>query len=475
MSAASSRTATVTSSTAPICTSPTAAAPTAANCSSSTPVPLREAPTSSAFAAAKAPARDEVFVFTGSGAMGSGPAAPAVAPASTPVSSAATPTVTPVAPPLASAVGPVLAPSVTSAVTPPEAKRARTDVVDVPLDKAVRLVGACGGRLVHRTGLDGVGSPYSWPWSWTVQGDARPGDERSPLRFEPLAAGGDEYETIRAAFDDTCRGRGFRVTGICRVENDRLLRLFQNRVRGLEERCGEVAVVRVYHGTLRASVEPICEGNLDPQLAGRASAHTRWGKGVNFSPISYYSSHYCDQQATHRSMLVCDVAMSRVCSARDIGEAPPLPEDAGRVYDTNVKLEPSVQVVCKFADNEFYPAYVIDYAAPPAGHRPEARRRKGRMGRGVVGAPSAYYHQVQPQRVWPWQRGNGDFDDVGGQRQPGYDFTRYSGCNFNFTTSSSFTQYAGYNGFSGYTSYTGFRGYSGYYPSQGAGYHNYRW
>ncbi|KAJ1523208.1 hypothetical protein ONE63_001095 [Megalurothrips usitatus] len=274
-------------------------------------------------------------------------------------------------------------------VVAPEPKRARLDVVDVLLDEALTLLLRSGAHLVQRIRRDGA-APELGAWPWTVRCPAPVGAAQKPLRYVRLPTSSIEYQALSDAFRATCRGKGLHVTGVCRVQNDRLLRLFQDQVLRLQKGCGEVAVVRVYHGTRRDSVESICEGNLDPLLAGRASSHTRWGKGVNFSPISYYSSHYCDQQATYRSMMVCDVAMSRVCSARDIEEAPPLPEDAGRVYDTNMKLRPAAQVLCKFAKHEFYPAYVVDYKAESCGDRSAYQE-------------SDYYHQPQSRAHWPWQ------------------------------------------------------------------------
>ncbi|KAK3907653.1 Protein mono-ADP-ribosyltransferase PARP12, partial [Frankliniella fusca] len=254
-------------------------------------------------------------------------------------------------------------------------KRPRTEVRDVPLDEAVHRLLGSGAQLLYRTKKTRQPAELLECTAWTL----RPPPPLEPwtdvLQYQPLEESSTEYQAVRESFARSSRNQGFVVTGISRVENAALLKAFQERVVDLELECGDVAIVRLYHGTRRDNIDSICRRNLDLNWAGAGSNHTWWGHGVNFSPISYYSSHYCDHAPT-RSMLVFDVVVGRVFSKQHIGkEVPALPEDPYRCYDTNMKLEPAPQVVVKFVDNSFYPAYVIDYEAPPppVGHRSKRR------------------------------------------------------------------------------------------------------
>ncbi|XP_034233338.1 uncharacterized protein LOC117640664 [Thrips palmi] len=252
----------------------------------------------------------------------------------------------------------------------PDAKRARCDVIDLDLDKVVHLLVGSGARLIYRTRARELVEQADW----TVLPRVPKHATTNPLQYVPLdrVHHHEEFHRVERDFDYSCRGQGFQVTRVCRVENDWLLYEFQERVWQLEQQCGDVAVLRVYHGTPRANVHSIAMGNLDRRYAGRGTNHAWWGKGVNFSPISYYASHYGDQ-GTFRSMMVFDVVVGRACSVLSPPEAPLLPKHnpgrPGQRYDTNLKLDPGPQVVCKFGDHQFYPAYIIDYTAPPKGHR----------------------------------------------------------------------------------------------------------
>ncbi|XP_034231708.1 uncharacterized protein LOC117639871 [Thrips palmi] len=273
-------------------------------------------------------------------------------------------TTSPLTSPIASAVVNAVASPAGGVPVPPDAKRARCDVVDLDLDKVIELLEGSGARLVYRTGR--AREPLEQA-DWTVLPPTPEDAVGNPLRYEPLDHGSSEYQRLQADFESRCLGKGFQVTRVCKVVNDWLLYEFQERVRRLEEQCGDVAVLRVYHGTPRANVHSIAMGNLDRRYAGRATNHAWWGKGVNFSPISYYASHYGDQ-GTFRSMIVSDVVVGRACSVRGPAQAPPLPGLPVQRYDTNIKL-PQPQVICKFLDHQFYPTYIIDYTVPPRGHR----------------------------------------------------------------------------------------------------------
>lgn len=109
----------------------------------------------------------------------------------------------------------------------------------------------------------------------------------------------------------------------------------------------------LFHGTDRKNLGSICTNNFNWRRYGKNKGH-RFGKGVSFSPISFYATHYGDQDIKKRVMIVAKVLVGNDTIGNKNIDFPPFP------YDTTTNFKKDVYV--KYVDNEFYPAYIIHYS-----------------------------------------------------------------------------------------------------------------
>lgn len=223
----------------------------------------------------------------------------------------------------------------------------------VPLIWAVQRLLRAGAPVVHRTG-----DKTAVDLDWTVRPSTPMYATVNPVRYETLHPGTDEYEAIRVAFESTSDpGSGSRVTAVTRVENDRMLYLFQCQIRRLEELNRQAAVLRLFHGAPPEAIKALCRGR------GVAAGHL-------FSPLSRFCAQHCVQPTPSRSMLVCDVVVSRVYANSR------LREDQGRVCDSILRLDVGAEVLCKpaYALYQFCPAYLVHYEAYDGAPGPQPSR-----------------------------------------------------------------------------------------------------
>jgi poly [ADP-ribose] polymerase 7/11/12/13 len=123
---------------------------------------------------------------------------------------------------------------------------------------------------------------------------------------------------------------------------------------------------RYFHGTRQSNVQSICENNFNWRLVGDSTGN-RYGKGVSFSPISYYASHYSDKYASEKVMFLVRVLISECTIGNGNMIIPPLITDvcnpnsthSTERYDTAQKE--NGHIIVKFCDNEYYPEYLIYY------------------------------------------------------------------------------------------------------------------
>jgi hypothetical protein len=177
----------------------------------------------------------------------------------------------------------------------------------------------------------------------------------------------EEYNTVAQLFKKTTQKR-FKVVQIERIQNPYLLGCYLLKKSEME--CmpyGYVEEKRVFHGTKQSNVHSICENNFDWRLHGDSTGN-RYGKGVSFSPISYYASHYSDKNATVKVMFLVRVLISKITVGHGNMTIPPLVwhginHDSTLRYDTTQKE--NGHVIVKFSDNEYYPEYLIHYTVAP--------------------------------------------------------------------------------------------------------------
>jgi poly [ADP-ribose] polymerase 7/11/12/13 len=175
-----------------------------------------------------------------------------------------------------------------------------------------------------------------------------------------------EYNTVACLFKQTTQKR-FKLVKIERIQNPYLLGCYLLKKDEMACMSGGYVEERiVFHGTKQSNVDSICENNFNWRLHGN-SIGNRYGKGVSFSPISYYASHYSDKRATVKVMFLVRILISNSTVGEGNMTIPPLIGDG---YNHNTVRYDTAQkenghVIVKFSDNEYYPEYLIHYTVEP--------------------------------------------------------------------------------------------------------------
>jgi hypothetical protein len=114
---------------------------------------------------------------------------------------------------------------------------------------------------------------------------------------------------------------------------------------------GVVNEEKLFHATAKGNVYSIVRNNFD----WRRTKRTRYGHGVSFTPSAEYANTYCNNKAgTMRALILARVLVKMATKGHYGTKLPPPPNDT-----TTGK---NGKVVVKYADNEFYPEYVVYYA-----------------------------------------------------------------------------------------------------------------
>ncbi|PSN29791.1 hypothetical protein C0J52_26805 [Blattella germanica] len=168
-----------------------------------------------------------------------------------------------------------------------------------------------------------------------------------------------EYRLVMNGFKHTTK-KGFNIVKIERIQNPHLLGCYLLKKLEMTSMFGSVREELVYHGTKQCNITSICENNFDWRLHGE-SIGNRFGKGVSFSPISNYASHYSDKYTPIKIMFRVRVLISKdIIGSQDMI----LPPYIGR-WDSILRFDTTKkengQVIVKYCDNEFYPEYLIHY------------------------------------------------------------------------------------------------------------------
>lgn len=175
--------------------------------------------------------------------------------------------------------------------------------------------------------------------------------KRDTCSFVIVSKKSQEYRYIARKFRETNKPF-FKIREIVRVQNPYLLAAFLLKLKQLKQRHGSVKKNLMFHGSTEENIGNICRTNFNWRLCG-ANMKPKFGKGVYFSPISHYATHYCDEYVDCKMMLAVWVLISRACIGNNNVNVPPKNCDSTRnKYD---------DVFVKYEDNEFYPAYKITY------------------------------------------------------------------------------------------------------------------
>jgi len=113
---------------------------------------------------------------------------------------------------------------------------------------------------------------------------------------------------------------------------------------------GIVSEEKLFHATAKENAYSIVHNNFD----WRRTKRTRYGHGVSFSPSAEYANTYCNEKAgSSRALILARVLVKMATKGHYGTKLPPPP------FDTTTGK--NGKVVVKYADNEFYPEYVLYY------------------------------------------------------------------------------------------------------------------
>ncbi|XP_052125285.1 protein mono-ADP-ribosyltransferase PARP12-like [Frankliniella occidentalis] len=181
-----------------------------------------------------------------------------------------------------------------------------------------------------------------------------------------LSRESDDYTDVSLLFE-MHNTRGFTIQSIEKVHNDVLMQQFQRKEEEYVHRYGHVRTVKVFHGTKKDNISSILRTNLDVNRHGTNIGH-RFGAGVSFSARSSYASNYCDKQENDKTMLLCYVLVSEIVNVPEVRnpqlvlrEPPEIPGREPLRYDTTAKNKDIMDVIVKFEQHSYYPAYVLTY------------------------------------------------------------------------------------------------------------------
>lgn len=175
----------------------------------------------------------------------------------------------------------------------------------------------------------------------------------------PLPEYHHEYVTIKTLFTNTTKKGLVQILAIYKIENPYLIGRYMLKKKEYITMYGHVNEEFLFHGTDSSNVDKICETNFNWRLCGNKIGH-RYGKGVSFSPISYYASNYCDKKSMTKEMLVAKVLVAKECIGEENMDIPPYFSLRRKLrFDTTVKEDR--RVIVKYYDDEYYPAYKITF------------------------------------------------------------------------------------------------------------------
>ncbi|KAJ8982530.1 hypothetical protein NQ317_018571 [Molorchus minor] len=116
-----------------------------------------------------------------------------------------------------------------------------------------------------------------------------------------------EFNTVKRLFTSTNK-RCFQVREIRKIINPYLLLQYQLTKERYKNKYGYLNEKTLFHGTNKSNIDEICKFNFNWRLNGKARGH-KFGKGVSFSPIANYATHYGDK-TYNKVMIVANVLVN---------------------------------------------------------------------------------------------------------------------------------------------------------------------
>lgn len=155
-----------------------------------------------------------------------------------------------------------------------------------------------------------------------------------------------DFLRVRDHFKQTNKSF-YKIRKILRLESAYLYAQFKLKYLSMSME-KHTKVEELYHGTNYENVTNICVNNFN----WRYIRKHKFGKGVSFTPISYYATHYSDK-TYNKIMFVASVIVGNKCVGSN---SIIVPYDD---YDTTTNEKEDV--IVKYDDFSFYPEYIISY------------------------------------------------------------------------------------------------------------------
>ncbi|KAI4454689.1 poly [adp-ribose] polymerase [Holotrichia oblita] len=157
-----------------------------------------------------------------------------------------------------------------------------------------------------------------------------------------------------------------------RIQNPYLLAAFLLKKDEMTRRTGQQEIKKLFHGTKEASVMDICNDNFDWRCFGKSTGHK--SVGVSFASTANYANNYVDKTCDNQVMFLVHVLVGKTTIGVSSMKLPP------NGFDTSIK--PNGDVIVKYEDNEFYPAYKIVYKSKKTKKKSKSRGKIiGRLNR----------------------------------------------------------------------------------------------
>ncbi|XP_072396687.1 protein mono-ADP-ribosyltransferase PARP12-like [Diabrotica undecimpunctata] len=165
------------------------------------------------------------------------------------------------------------------------------------------------------------------------------------LREESL-----EYQRIKSIFFQSNKSF-FKLHSIEKVHNPYLLIQYGLKKYEYTRKGISYSERLLFHGTKKANIDNICRNNFNWRLKGTAVG-SRFGQGVCFASVAYFSTHYCDE-GYNKVMIIAKVLISNSCRGNTDMAIPP--------YNFDTSTDDKQNVYVKYNDNTFYPTYLIHF------------------------------------------------------------------------------------------------------------------
>ncbi|CAG0892293.1 unnamed protein product [Darwinula stevensoni] len=164
----------------------------------------------------------------------------------------------------------------------------------------------------------------------------------------PLSPTALEYKDIATLMKDS----GMQIRKVTRVQNPFRWEMYQNKKchflkTDFKDDPSKLNERYLFHGTSIANIQSICEKNFNWRLHGTANG-TAFGKGVYFATDPYLSMKYAKGE---NCMFVVKVLIGLYTEGDSSMTLPP----------TGYHSTSGPNMIIKYYDDEFYPAYIIEY------------------------------------------------------------------------------------------------------------------